>query len=340
MVEGGGWGGRGRGTPGLNIPSSMGVWMMMISVFLRVAFPSQWDTYICQEGNASLAAVATPLTAVMANLHQLATCILSFLKLGGTDQYVRRGDSGALSFPCLATLLQLSSWLSLRTFSWSTWPPAWPSAWLLGCISTFSSGWLSSLGLEPKAAASSNVLFGVFGQQDISLHVHEVSDLQGSGEAVETGDSVKQLLGLLVLPLSQQVERRLGELPAEEEEGEGAEGQNDLVDPPDTNQVAHKGHHHDAHSEGCMDVHGGPCAHLDPRELCHIDKHHHQHYDRPVVWTEVRPNVFEDCAAMISIEDISYILGRFAEELWCLHQEDGCQVVDPTCNGLKNRCEI
>lgn len=78
------------------------------------------------------------------------------------------------------------------------------------------------------------------------------------------------------MTLCQQVKRRLRELPAEEEERRGAGGEDDLVDPPDPDEVTGEGDHHDAHSKGCMHVHRGPCAHLDASELCDIDKHHHK----------------------------------------------------------------
>lgn len=108
------------------------------------------------------------------------------------------------------------------------------------------------------------------------LRIQEFLHLQSVVEAVEAGHGVQKSLRLLVTPRGDQVEGRLGKHPADQQEWGGAEGEDDLVDPPNPHQITGESHHHDADCKEGMDVHGGPRAHLDAGELRHIDKHHHQ----------------------------------------------------------------
>lgn len=108
------------------------------------------------------------------------------------------------------------------------------------------------------------------------LRIQEFLHLQSVVEAIEAGHGVQKSLHLLVTPRGDQVERRLGKHPADQQEWGGAEGEDDLVDPPHPHQITGESHHHDADCKEGMDVHGGPRAHLAAGELCHIDKHHHE----------------------------------------------------------------
>ncbi|TNN68601.1 hypothetical protein EYF80_021115 [Liparis tanakae] len=108
------------------------------------------------------------------------------------------------------------------------------------------------------------------------LRLQELLHLQFAFDAVEAGDGVQQGLSVLVAALGHQIKGRLWELPAEEQEGRRACGEDDLVDPPDPHQVAGQRHHHDADSKGRVHVHGGPRAYFDASELRDVDKHHHQ----------------------------------------------------------------
>lgn len=108
------------------------------------------------------------------------------------------------------------------------------------------------------------------------LRLQELLHRQRALQAVEAGYRVQQGLSVFVAALGHQVKRRLWELPAEEQEGRRARGEDELVDPPNPHQVTGESHHHDADGKGRMHVHGGPRAYFDASELGHVDKHHHQ----------------------------------------------------------------
>uniref|UniRef100_A0AAQ4RLD3 Methyltransferase like 24 n=2 Tax=Gasterosteus aculeatus TaxID=69293 RepID=A0AAQ4RLD3_GASAC len=69
------------------------------------------------------------------------------------------------------------------------------------------------------------------------LRLQELLHRQRALQAVEAGYRVQQGLSVFVAALGHQVKRRLWELPAEEQEGRRARGEDELVDPPNPHQT-------------------------------------------------------------------------------------------------------
>lgn len=99
--------------------------------------------------------------------------------------------------------------------------------------------------------------------------------LHSALQSIPACHGIQELLGFPVLSFSHQIERCLGELPTVQENWRGAEGEDNLVEPPDSDQVTDQRDHHDANRKCCMHVHGRPCPHFAACELGNIHENHH-----------------------------------------------------------------
>lgn len=64
--------------------------------------------------------------------------------------------------------------------------------------------------------------------------------------------------------------------------------------------------------------------------------HYHWPVSRSIEW----PDLLQRACWVVSIQDISDIPRSIAKKLWCLHQENRGQIVNPTWCGLENSSKV